>query len=111
PRRHRLRARPAAAATGGSDDGETVLERRGIGDAPGGTLVDVVVQDVDFPVDAVRILDPELVLVGMTAVHGHLLAHRQPRRLHAGELAHDDLRRLHLDAHVVDVATALRGRG
>src|SRR5207302_5233029 len=88
--RARLRARRAAAAAG-LHHGQTVLERR----AHGGTLVDVAIQDVDFPVDAVRLLDPELVLVGMTTVHAHLLAHRQARRPHPRNLAHHDRHQLH----------------
>src|SRR5262245_47532833 len=51
-------------------------------------VLEVVVQVVHLPLDAVRILDPELVLVGMAAVHTHLLAHRQPGRLDASELRH-----------------------
>src|SRR5688572_32395733 len=49
----------------------------------GGAVLDVVIEDVDFPLHAVGILHPELVLVGVAAVHAELLAHGQARRLHA----------------------------
>src|SRR2546425_8578024 len=67
--------RPAAPAAG-LHDGESLRgrDRLHVGGAAR-ALFDVVVQDVDFPVDAVWILDPELVLVGVAAVHAHLLAH------------------------------------
>src|SRR5213078_1984157 len=45
--------------------------------------VDVVVEVVDLPLHAVRVLDPELVLVGVAAVDPHLLAHGQAGGLHA----------------------------
>src|SRR5688572_8719169 len=44
----------------------------------GGAVLDVVVEHVHFPLHAVRILHPELVLVGVAAIHAELLAHGQP---------------------------------
>ena len=60
---------------------------------------------------AVGVLDPELVLIGVTAVHAELLAYGQPGRLHALHLPYHDGLRRHLDAHVIDAAAALRGPG
>src|SRR5262245_1151765 len=66
-----------------------------------GLVLEVVVQVVDLPLDAVGILHPELVLVRVAAVHAHLLAHGQPGRLDARELRHDLGRRLDLNAEMV----------
>src|SRR5437762_14118752 len=74
-------------------------------------VLDVVVEDVDLPLHAVGVLDPELVLIGVTAVHAELLAYGQPGRLHALHLPYHDGLRRHLDAHVIDAAAALRGPG
>src|SRR5919197_3842984 len=52
-------------------------------------VFEVVVEDVDFPLHAVRIPHPELVLVGVTAIDAEFLAHGQAGRLHAFQLAHD----------------------
>src|SRR5205809_2344845 len=85
------------------------LGHREIPEADRGRLVlEVVVQMVDLPLDPIRVLDPELVLVGVTAVHAHLLAHRQPPRLHAAQLRRHALRRVDLDADVVHDALARR---
>src|SRR5215467_243221 len=70
-------------------------------------VLEVVVEVIDFPLDAVRILDPELVLIGVAAVDPHLLADRQSGRLHAGEVFHHGRHRVDLDADVVH--RALRG--
>src|SRR5688572_21755011 len=103
-----LRAAGAAAL----EDGETL--HRGqvllVGGA-GGAVLDVVVEDVHFPLHAVGILHPELVLVGVAAVDAELFAHGQAGGLHTLHLAHDDLLRGDLDAHVIDVAAALGGMG
>src|SRR5215475_5908028 len=70
-------------------------------------VLEVVVEVIDLPLDAVRILDPELVLIGVAAVDSHLLADRQSGRLHAGEVFHHGRHRVDLDADVVH--RALRG--
>jgi hypothetical protein len=69
---------------------------------------------IDLPLHAVRILDPELVLVGVAAVDAHLLAHGKPRRLDARELRDHLGGGLDLDPEMVHRpragATALRQR-
>src|SRR5262249_34849276 len=47
-------------------------------------VLEVVVEVIDLPLDAVRILDPELVLIVVAAVDSHLLADSQSRRLQRG---------------------------
>src|SRR5262249_20999691 len=66
-----------------------------------GLVLEIVVQVVHLPLDAVGILHPELVLVGVAAVHAHLLAHREPRGLDARELRHHVGRRLDLHPEMV----------
>src|SRR5215475_4796250 len=43
-------------------------------------VLEVVVEVIDLPLDAVRILDPELVLIGVAAVDAHLFAYGQDRK-------------------------------
>src|SRR5262245_19898962 len=52
----------------------------------GGGFLGVMVDDVDLPGVAVRVADPELVLVRVAAVRPHLLLDGQPRRLHATQV-------------------------
>src|SRR2546427_13021616 len=74
----------------------------------------VVVEVVDLPLHAARILHPELILVGVAAVDTHLLTHWYACRFYAPKLNHHSVRRVHLDAHVVNrplsATTALRQR-
>src|SRR5215813_5598899 len=65
-------------------------------------VLEIVVQVIYLPLDAIRILDPELVLVRVAAIHAHLLAHGQPGRLDPRELRRDFGRRLDLDPEVID---------
>src|SRR5215475_12660602 len=67
----------------------------------GSILLEIVVEVVDLPVDAVGVLDPELVLVGVAAVDAHLFAHRQARGLDPGEMSHHRVHGVHLDPDVV----------
>src|SRR2546430_17623327 len=64
-------------------------------------ILEVVVQVIDLPLHAVWILDPELVLIRMAAVHPDLLAHRQPSGLDSGEVDRHGLGAVDLDADVV----------
>src|SRR3989441_7596454 len=79
-----------------------------------GLALQVVVQGVHLPLDAVGVLNPELVLVRVAAVDAHLLAHWYACRFYAPKLNHHSVRRVHLDAHVVNrplsATTALRQR-
>src|SRR3989454_12823535 len=65
-------------------------------------VLEVVVEWVALPPHAVRILHPELIWVGVAAVAPHLLAHGYARRFHTLKLNHHSLRRVHLDAHVIN---------
>src|SRR5437879_10369783 len=67
-----------------------------------GLALQVIVQVVHLPLDAVGVSNPELVLVSMAAVDAHLLAHGYARRFNALKLNHHSLRRVHLDAHVIN---------
>src|SRR2546422_2336511 len=49
-------------------------------------VLEVVVEVVDLPLHAARILHPELILVGVAAVDTHLLAHGYARRFHTLKL-------------------------
>src|SRR5262249_25019937 len=71
-----------------------------------GLVLEVVVEVVHLPLDAVRVLHPELVLVGVAAIPAHLLAHREPGRLDARELRPDLGSRLDLNAQVIHRARA-----
>src|SRR6266404_5307423 len=58
-------------------------------------VLEIVVEVVDLPLDAVGILHPELVLVGMAAVDAHFLDHRQASCLDPRQLRHHRLDRVH----------------
>src|SRR5206468_8650989 len=73
--------------------------------------LEVVVEVVHLPLDAVRILHPELVLVGVAAVDAHLLLHGKAGRLDAGQLRDHGLHGIDLDADVVDGPRADRAAG
>src|SRR5215467_9493523 len=64
-------------------------------------VLEIVVEVVHLPLHAVRILDPELVLIGVAAVDPHLFPHGQARRLDAGEMVHDRAHRVDLDADMI----------
>src|SRR5215813_9627415 len=70
----------------------------------GSFVLEVVVEVIDLPLHAVRILDPELVLVGVAAVDPHLFPHGQARRLDASEMLHDRAHSVDLDADMIDDA-------
>src|SRR5215831_13421520 len=61
-------------------------------------VLEVVVEVIDLPLDAVRILDPELVLIGVAAVDPHLFAYGQARCLHTSQVSHHRVHGVHLDA-------------
>src|SRR2546426_562175 len=67
-------------------------------------VLQIVVEMIDLPLHAVGVRDPELVLVGVTAVDAHLLGDGEPGGLDARQLGHDGLHRLDLDADMVDGA-------
>src|SRR5262245_6343910 len=69
-------------------------------------VLEVVVEVIDLPLHAVRILDPELVLVGVTAVDPHLLTDRQSGCFHAGEVCHHGRHSVDLDSDMVHRALA-----
>jgi len=96
-----LLASPALIRTAGTDL-NLLSTARDFGD--GGRQV--VVQVIDFPLDTVWIPNPELVLIGVAAVDPHLLVDRNSSRLHAGEMRHHRLGRVHLDAQVMHDALA-----
>src|SRR5437763_7208547 len=102
-----LRGRAAAAALHHRE----ALGGRQVLDVGRRAVLDVVIENVDLPLNAVGVLHPELVLIGVTAVHAEFLADGQPGRLHALHLPDDGGPRRHLDAHVIDAAAALRGPG
>src|SRR5215468_5227082 len=77
----------------------------------GSFVLEVVVEVVNLPLHAVRILDPELVLVGVAAVDPHLLGHRQSGGLDPGELGHHRCHRIDLDPDVIDGARPGRAAG
>src|SRR3990172_4604633 len=91
-----LLASPALIRTAGTD-----LNLLSTARDFGGGGSQVVVQVIDLPFDAVRIPDPELVLIGVAAVDSHLLVDRNSSCLHAGEMRHHRLGRVHLDAQVM----------
>src|SRR5882724_782607 len=64
-------------------------------------VLEIVVEVVDLPLDAVGILHPELVLVGMAAVDAHFFTDGEARRLDAGEVGRHRVHRVHLNAHVI----------
>src|SRR5215470_18353973 len=97
----------AMARSSGAAAGGVFGERQARGDLRRrrrDVVLQVVVEMVDLPLDPVRILDPELVLVGVAAVHAHLLLHRQPGRLHSAQQLHHEGRRVHLYTDVIDRA-------
>src|SRR3989441_1138983 len=94
-----LRAARAWSATPGLlDHWQTVRPRR----RHGGLALQVIVEVVDLPFHAARILHPELILVGVAVVDTHLLAHGYACRFYAPKLNHHSVRRVHLDAHVIN---------
>jgi hypothetical protein len=70
--------------------------------------LEVVVEVIHLPFDAVGIFHPELVLVGVAAVDPHLLQHGQSGDLDASQLRHHVVDGIDLDADVVDRARADR---
>src|SRR5215471_9506638 len=70
----------------------------------GSFVLEVVVEVIDLPLDAIRILDPELVLIGVAAVDAHLFAYGQARCLDACEMLPDRAHRVDLDADMIDGA-------
>src|SRR5947208_5355619 len=77
-------ARACGATPGLLDHWQTVRPRR----RHGGLALQVVVQVVHLPLDAVGVSSPELVLVSVAAVDAHLLAHGYARRFHTLKLNH-----------------------
>jgi len=73
--------------------------------------LEVVVEVVHLPLDAVGIAHPELVLVGVAAVDAHLLPHREAGRLDAGQLRHHGLDGIDLHTDVIDGPRAVRATG
>ncbi len=57
---------------------------------------------IHLPLDAIRILHPELVLVGVAAVDPHLFPHWESGGLDPGQLRRHGLDRVDLDPDVVD---------
>src|SRR6266481_1416063 len=68
---------------------------------PRALVLEIVVEVVDLPLDAVGILHPELVLVGMAAVDAHFFTDGEARRLDAGEVGRHRVHCVHLNAHVI----------
>src|SRR2546422_1279046 len=81
-------------------------ERQSGGAGPGCLVFEIVVEVVHLPLDPVGVPYPELVLIRVATVDADLLAHRQPARLHAGQLLHDARRRVHLDSDVIHCPVA-----
>src|SRR5207247_7014833 len=87
-------ARSAAGVALGQLQSLRLLRRREV-------VLQIVVEVVDLPLDAIGILYPELVLVGVAAIDAHFLADGQTGGLHAREVGRHRVHRVHLDAHVI----------
>ena len=67
-------------------------------------FVYVSVQDIDFPFSAIRIFDPEFILVGMAAINVHLFIRHQAGSFDTLQVIQDGLPVLDLDTHMMSRA-------